>query len=106
MRVIPSSQLESRSVQGEKGTVEIQDFMKEPSLIMGLRRVGANSSVPKKVHSHPLRQAMYVIRGKGTVDNGKERRRFQEGDFMFFEGEEEHYFHTEEEVLMLEVQFE
>jgi len=49
---------------------------------------------------------MYIISGSGKVDNGKEIREFHEGDLMYFNKNEEHYFDScSGDLVMVEVQF-
>jgi len=106
MRIVNSSELGSIDVEGQKGKIKIIDFIKDEELVFGLRIAGPATCAPKKIHRHPMRQAMYVIAGKGTVDNGKEVREFQEGDFLYFDKNEEHYFDScSSDLVMIEVQF-
>jgi mannose-6-phosphate isomerase-like protein (cupin superfamily) len=47
---------------------------------------------------------MYVIEGSGTVSNGKDTMVFKAGDFILFDGNEEHYFDSDGKNLkMIEV---
>jgi len=53
-----------------------------------------------------MRQVMYVIAGKGEVNNGMGVREFKEGDFMYFDRNEEHYLDScSSNLVMIEVQF-
>jgi quercetin dioxygenase-like cupin family protein len=106
MRIANSSELGSIEVEGQKGKVKVIDFINNQELVFGLRIAGPATCIPKKIHRHPLRQAMYVISGKGTVDNRKEVREFGEGDFIYFDKNEEHYFDScSSDLVMIEVQF-
>ncbi len=106
MRIVNSSELGSIDVEGQKGKIKIIDFINDEELVFGLRIAGPATCAPKKKHRHSMRQAMYVIAGNGTVDNGKEVREFKEGDFMYFDKDEEHYFDScSSDLIMIEVQF-
>lgn len=106
MRLVSSSDLRKTAATGDKGEVVITDFLAEKGIVFGLREAGPGSLVPKRPHSHPLRQAMYVIEGSGVVTNGKEEVAFKSGDFILFDGNEEHYFDSGKTRLrMMEIRF-
>lgn len=92
MRLVHDSKIRPVVVGGDKGEVVLRDVLAEEGFVLGLRETGPNCLVPKSPHKHPLRQAMYVIEGSGTVSNGKESIAFAAGDFILFDENEEHYF--------------
>jgi quercetin dioxygenase-like cupin family protein len=107
MQVISEKDIKKKTVLGEKGKVEMMDFLEKPSMIIGTRIVPPNSSVPPKPHSHKLRQINYVIEGEPTLTNGKESIRLKKGDFVILESFEEHYYSTTDRPAhVFEVQFE
>jgi mannose-6-phosphate isomerase-like protein (cupin superfamily) len=106
MRIVNSSELGSIDLEGERGKVKVIDFLNDEQIVFGLRIAGPATCLPKKIHRHPMRQAMYIISGSGKVDNGKEIREFHEGDFMYFDKNEEPYFDScSGDLAMVEVQF-
>ncbi|MDD1765431.1 MAG: cupin domain-containing protein [Methanomassiliicoccales archaeon] len=92
MRLVREADLKIVTVDGDRGQVRIKDVVADENFVFGLRETGPNCLVPKKPHKHRLRQAMYVLEGSGTVTNGKEKMPFNKGDFILFDGNEEHYF--------------
>jgi mannose-6-phosphate isomerase-like protein (cupin superfamily) len=106
MRIVNSSDLGSIDVKGKRGKVKVIDFLNEEQIVFGLRIAGPATCLPKRIHRHHMRQAMYIISGSGKVDDGKEIREFHEGDFMYFDRNEEHYFDScSSDLVMIEVQF-
>lgn len=106
MKLVNSSELRKTTATGDRGEVVVTDFLAEKEIVFGLREAGPGSLVPKRPHSHPLRQAMYVIEGSGVVTNGKDELSFKSGDFILFDGDEEHYFDTGKTRLrMVEIRF-
>lgn len=106
MRIVNSSDLGSIDVKVERGKVKIIDFLNDEQIVFGLRIAGPATYLPKRIHRRPMRQAMYIISGSGKVDNGKEIREFHEGDFLYFDKNEEHYFDScSRDLVMVEVQF-
>ncbi len=106
MRIVNSSELGSVDVEGSKGKIKIIDFIKDSNLVFGLRIAGPATCAPKRPHRHPMRQAMYVISGEGAVDNGRETREIREGDFIYFDKNEEHYFDScSSGLVMIEIRF-
>ena len=106
MRIVNSSDLGSIDVEGRRGIIKIIDFLNEEHIVFGLRIVGPSTGATKKPHRHPMRQVIYVISGNGKVDNGKEIRGFSEGDFIYFDKNEEHYFDgCSKDLVMIEAQF-
>jgi len=104
MRLINEKDIKAVIADGDRGQVRIKDVASEESFVFGLRETGPGCLVPKKPHKHKLRQVMYVIEGSGTVSNGKDATPFRAGDFILFEGNEEHYFDSDGENLkMIEV---
>ena len=67
MQVISEKDIKKETVVGEKGKVEMMDFLEKPGMIIGTRIVPPNSSVPPKPHSHKLRQINYFIEGEPTA---------------------------------------
>lgn len=106
MRIVNSSDLGSIDVEGQRGRIKVIDFLKDEHVEIGLRMAGPGTCAPRRPHRHPMRQVIYVISGGGKVDNGKEIREFSEGDFMYFDRDEEHYFDScSSDLVMIEVQF-
>jgi quercetin dioxygenase-like cupin family protein len=107
MRVISEDNIEKKTVIGEKGIVEMMNFLEKPNMIIGTRTVPPNSSVPRKPHSHKLRQINYVIEGEPTLTSNKESVKLKKGDFVILESFEEHYYSTTDRPAhVFEVQFE
>lgn len=106
MRIVSSSELGSIDVEGKRGKIKIIDFLNEERIVFGLRIAGPSTCAPKKIHRHPMRTAMYIIAGSGKVDNGKEVKEFREGDFLYLDMNEEHYFDScSSDLVMIEVKF-
>jgi quercetin dioxygenase-like cupin family protein len=91
--------------EGQKGSLLACDLLDEKNFLLGVRWIEPGSTVPKKPHSHPLKQANYVIEGTGTVTNGTETMSFGPGDILLMEGGEEHYFTTQSGIKMLEIRY-
>ena len=107
MRVISEDNIEKKIVMGERGTVEMMNFLESPKMIIGTRTVRPNSWVPRKPHSHKLRQINYVIDGEPILTSGKESVKLKKGDFVLLESFEEHYYSTTDRPAhVFEVQFE
>lgn len=106
MRIIHETELEGTIVHGTRGEVTLKDIINEPGLVAGIRIVEPDSDVPGRPHSHEDSQIVYVIKGKTSLFNGFETRELQAGDFVVFEPDEEHYFTSgEEEVILFEVKW-
>lgn len=106
MKIINIKDLKGTSSPGERGEVIMIDCINEKNIVLGMREIGPNSIVPKRPHHHQLRQAMFVVQGTGVVTNGIEKYRFNPGDFILIDTDEEHYFESEgESVRMIEVRF-
>ncbi len=90
---------------GQKGFVRACDLLDEENFLLGVRWIAPDSTVPKKPHRHPLKQANYVIEGTGTVTNGLETLSFGPGDILLMDGNEEHYFTTASGIKMLEIRY-
>jgi mannose-6-phosphate isomerase-like protein (cupin superfamily) len=104
MRLVREADLKIVTVDGDRGQVRIKDVVADENFVFGLRETGPNCLVPKKPHKHKLRQAMYVMEGSGLVSDGKEKLPFKAGDFILFDGNEEHYFDSDGKNLkMIEV---
>lgn len=105
MRMAHEKDLPCERRSGQQGFVNICDLLDEENFLLGVRYIEPGSVVPKKPHTHPLKQANYVIEGEGTVTNGKETMSFQAGDILLMEGGEEHYFSTSTGIKMIEIRY-
>jgi len=104
MKLIHETDIKVVAADGDRGQVRIKDVAVEENFVFGLRETGPNCLVPKRLHKHKLKQVMYVIEGCGTVSNGKNTMIFKAGDFILFDGNEEHYFDSDGKNLkMIEV---
>ncbi|MHA1902591.1 MAG: cupin domain-containing protein [Candidatus Thorarchaeota archaeon] len=106
MKKVHESDITPSFFEGEKGTVEVRDVIDDEELNAGIRIVTPDSDVPRKTHSHPQKQIIYVISGNGQITNGSETFDFSPGDFILLESNEEHYVSTgSEEVKVFEIKF-
>jgi quercetin dioxygenase-like cupin family protein len=105
MRMAHEKDIGCEKRAGQKGFVHVCDLLDEEHFLLGVRWIDPDSVVPQKPHSHPLKQANYVIEGTGTVTNGKETFSFQPGDILLMEGNEEHYFSTATGIKMIEIRY-
>ena len=85
-------------INGARGTVDVFDVV-EGKFTAGVRIVKPNSDVPRRPHSHPEKQIIYVISGSGKITNEKETFNLNTGDFILLDAYEEHYVITDKEVL-------
>jgi quercetin dioxygenase-like cupin family protein len=105
MQKVHESDITPSFFEGEKGTVEVRDII-DDELNAGIRIVQPDSDVPRKTHSHPQKQIIYVISGKGKITNGIETFDFGPGDFVLLDSNEEHYVATgSEEVKVFEIKY-
>jgi quercetin dioxygenase-like cupin family protein len=79
------------------------EFLRGPSLSMGLYRLPAGGIDPQQPHSED--EVYYVIRGVATVEVRGEQRPIATGDTIFVAAGDDHRFHSITEDLDLLVFF-
>lgn len=79
------------------------EFLRKPSLSLGLYVLAAGSDDPQKPHTED--EVYFVVRGRATVTVDGEDRPVQAGSVIFVAAQVPHRFHTIEEELELLVVF-
>lgn len=107
MRVLDHNNLESRLVEGLKGTLTALDVVGEDAFGVGLRVIPQHSKVPKPGTPMPRgRRVLFVLRGAGTVTNGEFYQNIEAGKFVLLDDGEFPTFSTSnDELVMLECRF-
>jgi mannose-6-phosphate isomerase-like protein (cupin superfamily) len=80
-----------------------QEFLRKPSLSLGLYVLAAGSDDPQKPHTED--EVYYVVRGRATIRVGDEDRPVEAGSVVFVAAQVPHRFHTIQEELELLVVF-
>ncbi len=94
------SQLISERKRAERLYLE---FLRKPSLSMGVYELSAGAADPQKPHSED--EVYYVVRGRAMMQVGEKARPVEEGSIIFVPANLEHRFHTITEDLTLLVFF-
>ena len=79
------------------------EFLRAPSLSMGLYVLPAGGTDPQQPHTED--EVYYVARGRGMIQVGEEQRTVAEGAIVFVPAQVEHRFHSVEEELRILVFF-
>lgn len=105
MRVLDHTELDSRAIEGIKGTLTALDVTSDEAFGVGLRIVPANAKVPKPGIPYARgRRVLFVLRGQGTISNGEYYEKIMAGRFVTLdEGEKPSFQTQDEELVLLEV---
>jgi len=79
------------------------EFLREPSLSVGLYTLPAGSTDPQQPHTED--EVYYVISGRGSIRVDDEDRAVKPGSIVFVGANVEHYFHSITEELKVLVFF-
>ena len=79
------------------------EFLRVPSMSMGLYRLPAGGIDPQSPHTED--EIYYVVSGKALIDVGEEQRLVQAGSIVFVSANLPHKFHTIEQELEVLVFF-
>ena len=79
------------------------EFLRVPSLSMGLYALPAGSEDPQ--HPHDEDEVYYIVSGQGSVRVADEDRAVKPGSVVFVAAKVEHYFHSITEDLKILVFF-
>ena len=79
------------------------EFLRHPSLSMGVYRLPAGSSDPQSPHTED--EVYYVVSGKAQIRVGEEDRSVGTGSIVFVAADVPHRFHVIEEELIVLVFF-
>jgi quercetin dioxygenase-like cupin family protein len=88
--------------QGESGRLYLE-FLRVPSLSVGLYRLPAGGTDPQQPHTED--EVYYVAGGGGMIRVGAEERAVQAGSVVFVAANVEHRFHSITEELTILVFF-
>ena len=88
--------------QADSG-VMYYEFIRVPSLSVGLYHLPAGGTDPQQPHSED--EVYYVVSGRGQIFVGGENRPVQAGSVVFVDAEVEHRFHSIEADLVIIVFF-
>jgi mannose-6-phosphate isomerase-like protein (cupin superfamily) len=100
MKAYETSQLIDQQAAGENLYLE---FLKVPSLSMGLYALKAGASDPQSPHSED--EVYYIVSGRGMIHVAGEDREVQTGSIVFVTAHDEHRFHSITEDLQILVFF-
>ncbi len=79
------------------------EFLRVPSLSVGIYELAAGAADPQKPHAED--EVYYVVRGRGVVRVADEDRPVETGSFVFVAADVPHHFHSITEDLTLLVFF-
>ena len=68
------------------------EFLRVPSLSIGLYRLPAGGTDPQQPHTED--EVYYIVRGRGQIRVGDEDRELQTGSVVYVAANVEHRFHT------------
>ena len=88
--------------QAESGRL-YHEFIRVPSLSVGLYNLPAGGTDPQQPHSED--EVYYVVSGRGMIDVGEEERPVSAGSVVFVAAHVPHHFHTITEELVILVFF-
>lgn len=91
--------IESHRKSGEPWT----EFLRVPSLSMGVYVLGAGAADPQEPHTED--EVYYIVGGRGRLRVGKEDHEFMPGSLLFVPARAAHRFHDIEEELVALVFF-
>jgi mannose-6-phosphate isomerase-like protein (cupin superfamily) len=89
MQAFELSQLLSVS---ERTDVRYTEFLRHPSLSVGLYTLPAGSIDPQQPHAED--EVYYIVSGQGVIKVGNETRAVQEGSVIFVAAGASHHFHS------------
>ena len=89
MQAFELSQLLSAA---ERASVRYQEFLRHPSLSVGLYVLPAGAADPQKPHTED--EVYYIVSGQGSIRVGGENRQVHAGSVVFVGANVEHRFHT------------
>jgi mannose-6-phosphate isomerase-like protein (cupin superfamily) len=89
MQAFELSQLLSVS---ERTGVRYTEFLRHPSLSVGLYTLPAGSIDPQQPHTED--EVYYIVSGQGVIKVGNETRAVQEGSVIFVAAGASHHFHS------------
>ncbi|TFG32080.1 cupin domain-containing protein [Candidatus Thorarchaeota archaeon] len=105
MKKIHESEITPKIIKGKIGLVDAYDIIDE-EIQAGVRVIRNNSDVPTRIHKHPERQIIYVIKGPLEITNQTDTLQLKSGDFVILEANEEHYVRTgDEEAKVFEIKY-
>ena len=79
------------------------EFLRVPSLSVGLYRLAAGGVDPQQPHTED--EVYYIVSGRGSIQVGEEHRAVETGSVVFVQANVEHRFHTITEDLTILVFF-
>jgi mannose-6-phosphate isomerase-like protein (cupin superfamily) len=79
------------------------EFLRVPSMSLGLYALGAGATDPQTPHEED--EIYHVLRGRGRIRVGADDRAVEPGSVVFVGAREEHRFHSINEDLLLLVFF-
>lgn len=105
MRILNHDNLETRVVEGVKGSMQSLDVVGDESFGVGIRVIPAHSKVPKPgIPHHRGRRVLFVLRGTGTLTNGEYYEKLSAGQFAVLDdGEVPSFMTQDDELVVLEV---
>ncbi len=87
----------------DHASVHYQEFLRHPSLSMGLYSLPAGSFDPQQPHTED--EVYYIASGRGSIRVGDEDRQVQAGSIIFVAAHAPHRFHSITEDLTILVFF-
>jgi mannose-6-phosphate isomerase-like protein (cupin superfamily) len=96
-------ELEAVRAEQKKSGNRYLEYLRSPSLSVGLYALPAGSLDPQQPHSED--EVYYVIRGRGKIQVGAEDRDVRAGTTVFVGAHVEHHFHSIDEDLEILVFF-
>lgn len=96
-------QVDDLQTQLRQGPSAYLEFLRVPSLSMGLYELAAGSHDPQQPHSED--EVYYVVSGKAMICIGDKDQAVQAGSIIFVAAQVVHYFHTISEDLSILVFF-
>lgn len=100
MQAFTIDQLEQQRQAGGRLYLE---FLREPSLSVGLYTLAAGATDPQQPHTED--EVYYIVRGRGQITVGEENQPVGPGSVVFVAANVEHRFHTIEEEMQIVVFF-
>ncbi len=89
--------------EGSQSTDEYLEFLRVPSLSVGLYMLSAGTVDPQQPHTED--EVYYVVSGRGSIQVGTENREVEAGTVVFVGAGVEHRFHSIAEDLVVLVFF-
>jgi mannose-6-phosphate isomerase-like protein (cupin superfamily) len=76
----------------DRASVRYQEFLRHPSLSMGLYTLPAGAADPQQPHTED--EVYYILSGQGSIQVGDEDRAVQAGSVIFVAATVPHRFHS------------